>query len=402
MSSILTNASSLVALQTLKSINQGLAQNQNAISTGKSVATAKDNAAVWAVSQVMNADISGFKAISDSLSLGKSTVAVARQASETVTSLLTQMKAKIVTAQGANVDRTKINADITALKGQIKSVVGAAQFNGLNLVNGSTSSTNVLASLDRNSAGNVTASSIAVAGQNLATGGYVAKAAFTGSTGVSSTKDTFGFSLDPAGGTTASGNIVIVDPTYAAGDKLSISIGDKSVSYSVTAADVAATTPADVIAVKLKTAIEASGANVTVDYNVAAPGKLVVTNKGTAAINVSGSFTNAGAGGLGGLAAINVSTGSGAVTALGAIDGLISASINAAAAFGSSQGRIETQANFIGKLTNSLKTGMGSLIDANMEEASARLKALQVQQQLGVQSLSIANKAPQTLLSLFR
>jgi len=49
-----------------------------------------------------------------------------------------------------------------------------------------------------------------------------------------------------------------------------------------------------------------------------------------------------------------------------------------------------------------MKSGIGALVDTDMEEASARLQALQVQQQLGVQSLSIANQAPQTLLSLFR
>ncbi len=45
---------------------------------------------------------------------------------------------------------------------------------------------------------------------------------------------------------------------------------------------------------------------------------------------------------------------------------------------------------------------MGSLVDADMEEASAKLKALQTQQQLGVQSLSIANQAPGAIMSLFR
>ncbi|MCH3802113.1 hypothetical protein LZB51_08935, partial [Campylobacter jejuni] len=53
------------------------------------------------------------------------------------------------------------------------------------------------------------------------------------------------------------------------------------------------------------------------------------------------------------------------------------------------------------KLTDSLKTGIGALVDADMEEASARLQALQTQQQLGIQSLSIANQAPQSILSLF-
>ncbi len=49
-----------------------------------------------------------------------------------------------------------------------------------------------------------------------------------------------------------------------------------------------------------------------------------------------------------------------------------------------------------------MKAGIGAMVDANMEEVSARLQALQVQQQLGVQSLSIANQAPQSILSLFR
>ncbi len=98
MSSILTNNGAMVALQTLKSVNKNLAQTQNAISTGKDVATAKDNSAVWAISKVMESDVKGFNAIKDSLALGESTVAVARNASETVTDLLTQMKGKIVAA----------------------------------------------------------------------------------------------------------------------------------------------------------------------------------------------------------------------------------------------------------------------------------------------------------------
>jgi flagellin len=57
---------------------------------------------------------------------------------------------------------------------------------------------------------------------------------------------------------------------------------------------------------------------------------------------------------------------------------------------------------FVGKLTDLLVSGIGTLVDADMEAASAKLQALQTQQQLGVQALSIANQAPQTILSLFR
>ncbi|MEP2029493.1 MAG: flagellin [Paracoccaceae bacterium] len=398
MSSILTNTSAMVALQTLKSINSNLGQVQSEISTGKSIASAKDNSAVWAISKVMDSDVQGFKAISDSLSLGEASVSVARNAAESITDLLTQMKGKIVAAQEDNVDRTKINDDVTALKDQIASVVSAAQFNGLNLVDGATASADILASLDRAANGSVTASSITVAGQDLSAGGYVAAAAFTGSTGAATAGDALGFSLAAAG----AGTVTITDPTYSAGDKISLRVGDSDVSYTISAADIASSSTEDIIAVGLKTAIEATGETLTVDYDIANPGDLVITNTGTDSLNVTGQFTNAGAGGLGSLSGLDVSTAVGATAALGSIETLIDTAIDAAAAFGSSEGRISTQADFISNLTDSLKAGIGAMVDANMEEASARLQALQTQQQLGVQSLSIANQAPQTLLSLFR
>ena len=112
--------------------------------------------------------------------------------------------------------------------------------------------------------------------------------------------------------------------------------------------------------------------------------------------------SSAASGGLGALQTIDVTTDAGATGALAAIEGLIDQSIDAAAAFGSAQSRIETQSDFVSKLTDSLRSGIGSLVDADLEEASARLQALQVQQQLATQSLSIANQAPQSILALFR
>ncbi|MFD0980053.1 flagellin N-terminal helical domain-containing protein [Tropicimonas aquimaris] len=413
MTSILTNTSSMVALQTLKGINSNLNQVQSEISTGKSVASAKDNSAIWAISKVMESDVLGFQAISDSLSLGESTVAVARQASETVTDLLTQMKEKIVAAREDNVDRTKIQTDIDALKDQIDSVVSAAQFNGLNLVDGSTASADILASLDRDASGGVTSSSINVTAQNLSTGGYTAKAAFTASDGVSTNADTFATTL--AQGSTTAETVEIADITYAAGDKISISIGDQTVSHTVTADEVAASKTHDLIAASLKSKIDGLGiVGLKVDFTAddgtndaqldisseaaaysAGPPEVFAT---LADLTISGQFTNAGSGGLGALSTIDVSDATGAVNALGTIETLIQAGIDAAAAFGSVEGRIETQASFISNLTDSLKSGIGSMVDADMEEASAKLQALQVQQQLGIQSLSIANQSLGSLI----
>ncbi len=408
MSSILTNTSSMVALQTLRGVNMNLNKTQNEISTGKSVASASDNSAVWAISKVMEADVKGFKGISDSLSLGESTVALGKQAAETVTDLLTEIKGRIVAAQESNVDRTKIQTDIGVLRSQINTVVGAAQLNGLNLVDGSNSTVNVLASLDRNAAGTVTTSSIAVTAQNLSTGAYAAKNVLTGSGGVSTDGDTAGFQLNKASG---SGTIVIAAAganAFAAGDSLSISIGGKTATYTVSASDVASTTPSDLVAVGLKNSIDAMGiTGLKVDYDSGTAGTLAFStgagvNAATKDLTVSAQFKNAGSGGLSALSAINVSTVNGASAALGNIETLIQTGINAAAEFGSAQKRIGIQNTFVHKLSDSLKAGIGSLVDADMEEASARLQALQVQQQLGIQSLSIANQAPQSILSLFR
>ena len=407
MSSILTNTSAMVALQTMKGISASLNKTQADISTGKSVATAKDNAAVWAISKVMESDVQGFKGISDSLSVGNATLTVARNASESVTKLLTEMKGKIVAAQAENVDRGKIQTDIDALTKQIESVVGAAQFNGLNLVNGSQSTVNVLSSLDRSQTG-VTSSNIEVTAQNLSTSaGATITAANGGGTlsassvvnGTPVTLNTFSFQGPGSPQTAAvAANSPDAAPTtltgLIAGDAIQLNIGSVSGRYVVRQGDTA-----DSLVSGLKNSLTANGLSSTDFTLTLSAGELSIANNTNAAADISINTTR-GTGGLAGLNSINVETQPAA--ALQAIEGMLQTSIDAAAAFGSAQKRIEIQSEFVGQLTDSLKTGIGAMVDTDMEEASARLQALQVQQQLATQALSIANQQPQGLLSLFR
>ncbi len=436
MSSILTNNGAMVALQTLKSINSDMATTQSQISTGKNVASAKDNSAVWAISKVMEADVKGFKGISDSLNLGQSTVTVARQASETVTELLTDIKGKIVAAQEENVDRDKIQTDIDALRDQIGAVVGAAQFNGLNLLQDNDSnvkaSVNVLSSLDRSSTG-VAASDINVKKQDLTTqqgnvatagGTYTAAAA----TAITVNGATPSAAFDLSGVTVTAGTAYAVtfsvtdadNNTFSATDAGNIDNattgGTTQAEAAVSATYIARTgdTAADV-ANGLAAAYAKHAAENNIDTNdlnlQSSNGQLTASSgatfvDGTDQINVRfssiASTANVIEGGLADLANIDVTSQANVDQALTDIEGLIQTSIDAAASFGSVQGRIETQSEFISGLTDALKSGIGTLVDADMEETSAKLQALQVQQQLGVQALSIANQAPQQLLSLFR
>lgn len=426
MSSILTNNSAMVALQTLRTINTNMSRTQNEISTGKSVATAKENSAIWAISKTMESDVAGFKGISDSLSLGMSTIAVARSASEEITDLLGQIKGKIVAAQESNVDREKIQTDLSALRNQINSIVGAAQFNGLNLLSnrkgGATvadvvsgtgtgagikgsGAVNVLSSLDRNSSGAVTASQIAVRkadlGNQAGTAGAGTDLAATAFTGAGAIAANASATMTVVGdvATVARGGLrVIAGDSYTIGGLTGIT---DPVRYIARDGDTVSDIARGLVD---RLNFEAKKAGVAISAELDGSAGVKITNGTTASITTTSTLNTGGtaAGGLRILAEVDVTTQRGAEAALSAIEGLTQTAVRAGADFGSSQSRMEIQRSYVSSLMDSLKSGIGSLVDADMEAASARLQALQVQQQLGIQALSIANQAPQNILALFR
>ncbi|KQS65138.1 flagellin [Rhizobium sp. Leaf371] len=89
-------------------------------------------------------------------------------------------------------------------------------------------------------------------------------------------------------------------------------------------------------------------------------------------------------------------------TALSGVDAVLQSMTDAGADLGALNKRITLQTDFVSDLTASFSKGIGRLVDADMNEESTRLKALQTQQQLGIQALSIANSDSQNILSLFR
>lgn len=91
-----------------------------------------------------------------------------------------------------------------------------------------------------------------------------------------------------------------------------------------------------------------------------------------------------------------------AAAALTAVETALTDASARLAELGAQSKQIEKHTIFVTKLMDSLEVGVGNLVDADMARESARLQALQVQQQLGAQALSIANQAPQIILSLFK
>lgn len=99
---------------------------------------------------------------------------------------------------------------------------------------------------------------------------------------------------------------------------------------------------------------------------------------------------------------LDVSTATDLSAVLTSAESALASAITAATSLGVTESSIESQQDFLASVTDNIDSGVGAMVDADMEAEAARLQALQVQQQLATQSLSIANSAPQNILSLFQ
>lgn len=279
-----TNKSALTALSTLNRTTERLAESQNRINTGYKVATAKDNAAIYAVAQGQRSDTAALSAVKMSMDRATSIADVALAAGESISDLLNQLKEKVVAAIDPSADadaRNAYNNDFRAILKQITSVISNAEFDGANILKGPPA---------------------------------VAAAAFVPLSFLANADATAQITLTPR----------------------NMSLGG---------------TPGGLITITAMASI------------------LTVTNASNVLNQLKASINNV----------------NGALGQMGAEAKAISA-----------------HNVFVAKLSDVLETGIGNLVDADLARESARLQALQVQQQLGTQALSIANQAPQVVLRLFQ
>jgi len=149
--SVNTNTGALTALQYLNTTQSQLTTVQNAINSGLKVASAKDDGATYAIAQNQRGAVAGYGAVNDSLSRGSSAIDVALSAGQSISDLLIQLKTKALAASDSSLDtasRQALNQDFVALRDQITTIVKNAVFNGVNLVDGSTTQITALASSD--------------------------------------------------------------------------------------------------------------------------------------------------------------------------------------------------------------------------------------------------------------
>ncbi|HZZ66863.1 MAG TPA: flagellin [Phenylobacterium sp.] len=168
--SVNTNMGAMVALQNLTATQGDLQQTQNEVSTGLAISSAKDNAAVWAIAQNQRATSSSLNSVISSLQRGQSTVDVALSAGNSVSDLLTQMKALALSAADSTLDTTSraaLNDEFTSLRDQITKVTSNAVFNGANMIQSGGSTIQALANADASSVITVKAQDLSLGGTNL-------------------------------------------------------------------------------------------------------------------------------------------------------------------------------------------------------------------------------------------
>jgi flagellin len=175
--SVHTNKSALVALQNLNKTNDELSDVQNRINTGLAIANAKDNASVWSIAQGQRADIGALSAVKMSLDRAQSIAEVSMAAGESISDLLVQLKEKVVSAQDPSLDansRTALDADFKSILRQISQVGQNANFDGADILDGTTTSIRFLANADANAY-------ITLSGQDMSLGGLIITMAPTAS-----------------------------------------------------------------------------------------------------------------------------------------------------------------------------------------------------------------------------
>ena len=433
MTSLLTNVAAMTALQTLQSTNKAMEATQNRISTGYRVSEASDNAAYWSIATTMRSDNKAMSAVKDALGIGTSVVDTAYTAMTSIKDVLDKMKSLLTTASQDGVERSKVQDEITQAQNQLKNVATTASFAGQNWLSIDSSATgyvsmrDVIASFSRSSAGALSLTTVKIdtstmkmfdssssatgvlekdlAATTTAKSGrfstYMGTATNTaGTAGAKGTWDT-GATVTAGTHDVTLGDTDVMSFTVkiGSGPTTKVAITKSMVDAALGSTDGVIDSEADYAAVLKKGLDDASVQGGT--WAIAANSLTITTannneNVVVGAIKIE-SF---------GAADIDITTSGTSFSDIKAyiniVDKAISKVTAAASTLGAVKNRLDVQTQFVSTLMDTLEKGIGTLVDADMTEESTKLKALQTQQQLGVQALSIANSSSQTIMQLFQ
>lgn len=359
------NSAATAALAILRHNDSTHAKMQNVITTGMRISEAADNAAYWSIATDMRNTTKATSTVIDALELGAALVDVSYQGMEDLISITSEIKTKILAMKEPGVDRYKVSSEIYELEKQFLSTTQSASFNGRNLLAPGELHYTEKSYVDGNGK-TLNYIEMNAPDANITFGGIVAS--YTkGKVGIinfygDSNLNVFGPATykNEDGSTSAQNGLV--DTPQADGMTGGVAHEDPSKGT------------AWLPAFNGRTQIAfANGAQTDDMYSA--------SHMGEVPDDLVGYATD---------------------LLLERYDDIHSTLTDRAATLGSLSMRIDMQTDFNRTLTSTIQKGIGRLVDADMNDASTKLKAVQAQVQLAVQALNIANNAPSLLMQLFR
>ncbi|MEL6089723.1 flagellin [Bartonella schoenbuchensis] len=386
-SSILTNRSAMTALQTLRAIDSNLDKSKDRVATGLRISNAADNTAYWSISSMMRHDSNTMSAVIDAINLGKEQVSIAATAVNLTKEALDDIQKSMISVhEKTGGDIAKLQESMKANMKNISNAVQSASFGGKNILSNGDQTVGIAASYRREGAA-VYVDMVEVGGRELnfgvlgedgtidMTAGVLQNIFGKASAGDDSLREEGGF--DEA-----------LETFYEAEEEY------KALEDAV--AEAKAALAADPLNEEAKSALKEAKEALEGGQEAWDEAKAAFKEE-TDKITLAEFTEMFGVDKLS-AEAQHILLGSLQNTVRDAVD----ATLTAGAKIGSAVNLVNNQLEFVKKLLDNVDAGIGALVDADMNAESAKLSALQVQQQLGIQALSIANQGSQNILLLFR
>jgi len=391
MSVINTNVSATLTQNAITKNERAMSTAMEQLSTGKRINSASDDAAGLAIASRMTSQINGLAQAARNANDAISLVQTADGALVEVTSMLQRMRELAVQAASdtnVSADRTALNQEFTQLRSEINRIATNTQWNGTNILDGTVGSSGELSF----QVGANSSQTISLTLDDFQT--------TSSSQSTTLTADTSTAASGPSATGAAQVSTVVVGGTVTEGDVLTVAAGGTSVSYTVTAADVATgtTTAADTVATALSTALG------TISGITKSVSGATVTFTASATSYGSNSFDlQVGDGGLmSGISSSAITSQSLANTAVAALDTAIGLINTERSEMGATINRLQFAADNLLNVKTNAEASRSRVEDTDYAAATTELARTQIIQQAATAMLAQANQIPQTVLALLK
>ena len=392
MSVINTNAKAMIAQNALTTNNRSLSSSMEQLSTGKRINSAQDDAAGFAIAQKMTSQIRGLNQAVRNAGDAISLVQTAEGALVEVNNMLQRMRElSVQSATDSNVttDREALNNEFNQLRLEINRVATNTQWNGRNVLDqGFTGNGATNPGLYKFQVGANANQTI-----DLTIGNYTTNSTTQGTTAAVTTTTA---ASGPGATAAAQVSTLTIAGTTALGDNISVTVGDKSFTHKVVAGTSTAAQTVTEVAAAISTGLGTiSGLNA-----IAASSGVLTFTASTGGVPFQISASQGGL--LGGLRTSDISTQSGANTAISALDTALKTVNTGRAEMGSTMNRLQYASDNLANISTNTAESRSRIQDTDYASATTELARSQIIQQAATAMLAQANQSGQSVLALLK